>query len=436
MFFDSSNAIDCRPALVAGLTLMLVTVANLPGTIALRHGVLVVLLLLALTDFRQACREQRVVVVLLGIFMLYALLHCSLLSLWPQYALSEYTSQLLVALLWFCVGLSLFRRKLPFSIIDIVMLSGLLLGLAEFGMEARERVLTGVWPYMVTFVTVSHLEFTFYINLVLAFVLSVFIFGYRGERRWSRLPRWSVASIALFLVFVSLRVAARNGMIGLVYLALTLLVLYVLFEGGRLGRLRTLALIGLALIVITSLGFYSFRADPRNQKVIESVSIGWNYEHTQGWLWNDRLPLMHNGQPVEMSAYQRTAWIHCGLRLIAARPIGYGYGRGAFSRALESRGIPNPLAHSHSGIIDLGVGLGVPGLLLWLGFCWTLVWFGYRAFAARHDLHGLILMLVSCGFIGRMALESIMRDHMVCLFLFIAAALLSEMKTDTTVSQS
>jgi hypothetical protein len=78
-------------------------------------------------------------------------------------------------------------------------------------------------------------------------------------------------------------------------------------------------------------------------------------------------------------------------------------------------------------MIDLGVGFGIPGIVLWLAYCWTLIVIGLRAFAQRGEIHGLMLTLVSCGFIGRMMIESIMRDHMLYLFLFISAALLAEM---------
>ena len=88
-------------------------------------------------------------------------------------------------------------------------------------------------------------------------------------------------------------------------------------------------------------------------------------------------------------------------------------------------GKPNQIGHSHSGFIDMGVGLGIPGVLLWLSFCLSLIVIGLKAFVVRRDVAGLALMLVTCGFLGRMVLESVSKDHMLHIFLFTVAALLA-----------
>lgn len=74
----------------------------------------------------------------------------------------------------------------------------------------------------------------------------------------------------------------------------------------------------------------------------------------------------------------------------------------------------------------------MPGILLWLGFCLSLLWQGLCAFTRRRDLAGLALMLVTCGFMGRMLLESVSKDHMLHLFLFTIAALLAQMQLNQT----
>lgn len=413
------------------IALVFLVAASVPGTVALRYVLLVLaLILIALTRRTELVllwREERLSTLLLGAFVLWAGLHTAWLAKWPDYAWNEYRSQILVAALWALAGWGLFRRRRGLSILDMVIVGGALLALAEFVIEAWKWHQTGSWPYQMTFTTATHLEFTFLTNLVLGFLLVTLCFGFGAENRLTRFSRPVLLLLTALILFVSLRAAARNGMIGLIYMSFSMLLVYLLFQGRQLGRARCTAIVVAVLVLLAALGTYSVKMDTRNAVFIGSVEAGWNYQRTQAWLNMAPLPKLPDGRTVDDSAYKRVAWIHSGLMLIANDPLGYGYGRGAFGRALGGLGYHNNVAHSHSGLIDLGVGLGVPGILLWLGYCWVLVVIGVRAFAARRDTLGLVLTLASCGFIGRMLIESIQRDHMLSLFLFIMSGLLAEM---------
>jgi hypothetical protein len=422
-----------RDRLIVLISITLLVFGNVPGTIALRNTLLVVALLLALgrlSAFRGVWNENRWPIASLGGFMVYGTLHCLFMAQWPAWARGEFASQMGLAFLWFIIGLSLFRRRRGASFLDLTIVAGTILALVEFGHGAWMWASTGNWPFMETYTTASHLEFTFFMNLVLAFVLGVFCFGYRQAVPLTKFPRWSLLLITALIVFVSIRAGARNGMIGLVYLSLSLLAMFMIFNGGKLGVARAVALCMAVLVFVGGLAMYSYHKDSRNSVFTDSVICGWNYNRTTAWFDGGPLPVMPDGREVDDSAYKRVAWIHKGLGMIAEQPLGVGYARGAFGMELKRLGYPNPtVAHSHSGMIDLGVGLGIPGVILWLAFCGSLIVIGFRAFAVRGEILGLVLMLITCGFIGRMMIESIMRDHMVLLFLFSAAALLAEMQS-------
>ena len=417
--------------LAIGLSLLFLTLANVSHTIALRYVILLLMLILVVKDYAElkSCwREQRGPVVAIGAFLLYALLHTLLLSMWPEASASEFRSQLLMGGLWFVAGLALFHSPRRWTISDLVIIAGCVLALVEFGHGAYVYLTAGQWPFNEVLTTATKLEFTFFMNFVLAFIVAAFCFGRRGEGQVTRFTRWGLSLAAGLILFVSLKAGARNGMIGLIYLMLSMLVVYSVFEGVKIGWGKTLAIAGLVLVVAGSIAAYTIKQDSRNQVFVESATAGWHYSDTKAWLRMEPYPRMANGQSVDPSAYERVAWIHSGLDLIAAQPLGYGYSRNAFTNALTATGHPNQVGHSHSGFIDLGVGLGVAGIALWLAFCGVLIWTGYRAFRLRRDTLGLVLMLVTCGFLGRMLLESVNKDHMLHIFLFSAAALLAELK--------
>ena len=412
-------------------SMVFLVIANIPGTIALRYGLQLVLLLLVLCYRRDAVSrlwsESRWPAIWLVGFVGYAALHCWLIAYWPAYAWSEFRSQLVVGALWFFLGWGIYRRPNRISQIDQLIIAGSLLALAEFLIEAWHWKQSGTWPYMVTFTTDTHLEFTFFMNIVLAFVMIALFFRQTHYIQPSRLPVWLLSAIGLLAVFVSVKVAARNGMIGLIYLGFSITVIYMVFELKRQGIRRIVALGSVVVIILCGLGAYSFKADTRNEVLLPSLQAGWNYQTSTIWLDNSEVPFLPDGRQMDDSAYKRIAWFHSGFDLIAEHPQGYGFGRDAFGLALLHKGYPHyPSTNAHSGIIDLGIRLGLPGIVLWFGYCLALVVTGLRAYSVRGELRGLVLLLVSCGFMGRMMIESIQRDHMLFLFLFITAGLLAE----------
>lgn len=414
------------------LSFLFLTFANVSHTIALRYVILTLLLLLALGGWLKsggAIRSALPVVQALLAFLGYALLHTCLLSWWPQISGHELYSQLLMGGLWFLAALWLFQCPRGLSIADLVILAGAVLATVEFCHGAYLYFRTGQWPFMDTYTMATKLEFSFFMNFVLGFIVAAFCFGGRSDfRHITFLPRWFLVLVSVLILFVSLKAGARNGMIGLVYLMLSMLFVFMVFEGFRVAWYKALSIVLLVVMIAASIGIYTIHQDPRSHAFVESAHAGWDYQSTKAWLRTEPYPKMSTGEIVDASAYERIAWIHSGLDLIVAKPMGYGFSRNAFSLALTETGHSNRVGHSHSGFIDLGLGLGVPGILLWLVFCFLLLQVGLRAFTRRHDVLGLVLMLVTGGFVGRMILESINKDHMLHIFLFTVAALLAEMQ--------
>lgn len=406
------------------LAIIFLTVSNISHTIALRYVLLTVFLVWAVVERQVLLRTLSswpAPTLLLGGFLLYALLHSVVLSGWMATSLAEWRSQLLMGGLWFIAGTVLFSRPRLLSILDCVVTAGLLLVVAEVFMAVRYYYQHGSWLYMEVFTTATKLEFTFFVNFAMAFVAVLAGFG-KGKTRF---PLWSLLAIGALMFFASFHAGARNGLIGLSYLVLSFTFIYVLTHRQQLSRARLVVL--LLIVGVGMAGFVSkaIHKDPRNQIFVQSATMGWQDRDGLGWLRMAPFPSLADGRTVDSSAYERVAWIRAGLDLIVERPMGYGYDRRAFSQALFTVGKPNQIGHSHSGFIDIGVGLGIPGVLLWLAFCVSLIAIGLKAFVLRREVAGVALMLVTCGFLGRMVLESVSKDHMLHIFLFTVAALLA-----------
>jgi len=61
---------------------------------------------------------------------------------------------------------------------------------------------------------------------------------------------------------------------------------------------------------------------------------------------------------------------------------------------------------------------------LWAAFLGSLMWRGWRAFFDRDNPHGLLLFFLATGYAGRMLLDSVNKDHMLQMFMFLAGLLL------------
>lgn len=413
-------------------------VLPVPGTIALRSSLLLLLLALVFLFRRECqaaiCMKGRNIVGLLGwlaLLSLGLLAQAVLVSDETHWAMKEISSQWLPAVLASVVGLgavaiggaSGFSRQRLLGWLLLVLLVQTVFSLV---VTMPDFFTKGAFPQAKTALTAGKLEISYWNNLLLAFLAVDALSRWRYRQALSALPT-GVLLGGVVIVFVSnLAFGARNGMIGSLILLFSLVLLVLWHERQQLGVARTVAFVGGALALIGSLGWANYQLDPRWATFEETAQLAWKSGKNDVWLHPDGavMPNLSSGQPVEASAYFRIAWIRAGLDLAVEYPWGVGYGRNAFGHALRKT-TETRLGHAHSGLIDWTVGVGVPGLILWLAFLAWLAWLGLRRYFVRRDPAGLVLAFVVGGFFGRMLLDSINRDHMLLVFFLILAILVA-----------
>ena len=83
----------------------------------------------------------------------------------------------------------------------------------------------------------------------------------------------------------------------------------------------------------------------------------WKYAGEQGY------PTNEYGKIVSVTNYERAAWFKAGAQLAAKDPLGYGLLEDSFKRMVKDNWpeASSHLSHSHSGWLDLILGLGLPG---------------------------------------------------------------------------
>lgn len=415
----------------------LLLVWSIPGTIALRN--LFILFLAFSVDWRPlfSFRGWRELPgALWGIvgLTLAILIHSLTLSSNTQWSLQEFSGQWLKALLLLLMGFMLAWQAVRSRCMENLL--GLVVGL--LALPVLFTLLDGCWmwwrdgaiPFGIARLTGSRTGTSYLNNLLLAF-LAVDLLARVGQGNrpllsWS-LP-WVLAMGILGLLCTWL-LATRNGNIGVLFLLSSSLLLYLIHHWYQLPKRRLLAFLLLSVAAVVIFISVSYRTDARWSRFLETAPIAWDIDHHDAWRKpineTAQMPVLDGGEVAEGSAYLRLSWIHSGLRLVAEYPLGVGYGRNAYGHAMSLYYHEPYTGHSHSGLLDWTLGLGIPGLLLWLCVLALLFRHGWRAWFLWRSPSGLMMIFLVSGFFGRSLLDSNMRDHMMEMAFFLFGLLLA-----------
>jgi hypothetical protein len=412
-------------------------VLPIPGTIAIRNVLLLSLLGLVVLLWRECdlatwfkTQRARRLLFWLGMLTLWLLLQAVWLSDETGWVLKEIRGQWLPALLAGSLGAAAVLIGLHHGLSRQRLLAGLVLVfLAQvvFSLLATLPAFleTGAFPQGKTLLTAGKLEISYWNNLLLAFLAVDGLSRWRYRQAITALPLLVLVAGILLAILSNMAFGARNGIIGSGMLLFSLALLVLWRERQRIGTGKALGFVASAIALMGLLAWANYQLDPRWMQFEETAQIAW---HGEGDAWchpdSASFPLLRSGEPVEASAYLRIAWIRAGFDLVAEYPYGVGYGRNAFGHALRKT-TNTQLGHSHSGLLDWTIGVGLPGLLLWLGFLSWLVVLGIKRYFVRKDPAGLILAFVVGGFFGRMLLDSINRDHMIVVFFLVVFILVT-----------
>lgn len=266
-----------------------------------------------------------------------------------------------------------------------------------------------------------------YVNSILsAFLVAELVQRFLNKKPFIAVPTWLIVFGLVMVLFCSYVLRMRNGNVGL----LMLLVFTSLMLAHRLSAhirpWRIIASLAAFLILMTSAGYALIKSDERWLGLVDTVPYAWDTQLHKAWLLGEPYPIMPNGKLVEISAYERTAWLKEGLLLLEERPLGSGYDRNAWGGRLvdkyqvegKSRG-----GHSHNGILDFAIATGIAGVMMWLGFIGSLAWLGFAAFRAGLAMPGMLMIFIVTGYFGRTLVDSVIRDHFLQVFMFLSGVL-------------
>jgi len=172
----------------------------------------------------------------------------------------------------------------------------------------------------------------------------------------------------------------KNGM---VYSAILIAVFIVLVLNSQLNmaassrfKAVTLKLLLLKLLVIlmvvaisAPILMHHVEQNPSWKSLLADSKVAVRVNQIDSWkYWGAKgYPLNEYGHPVSPTNYERLAWGIVGLRLVGENPLGYGLVQESFNYLTKAKWPDSRMTQTHSGWLDLTLGIGIPGIGLILG---------------------------------------------------------------------
>lgn len=410
--------------LPALLVFGLIVVWPLPHTAALRNLIEVALLICIWPSWRGVDWQMlKWPILLLAALTFWILMSTVFVAIDPSWSWHEFLGEWPGALL--CGFLGVFVATEDASSGSCRMLKAVIGGMSVM---LSMLLLKAVWAathgsiWEDTWLTSNRTSLSYVTNTLFVLLMAE-VLG-RRRRFPSVLPIGSVGlGLLVLLVLTSTYVLrTRNGTIGLI--GVSLLAIFVTARQSRSCRSVWIS-VTLCLVGLSGFSFLAVRSDTRWQQFQETIPVALDTDSSKAWLGSGvQLPKLPDGRSAEASAYLRIAWIKEGMKTSMRHPLGIGFGRNAFGHALRLEyGDHVTVGHSHSGVLDWLIGIGVPGVLLWFAAMYVTARFGWLAYVDGQHIEGLMLTFVITGFFSRSLVDSTLRDHMLEQFMFLAAFL-------------
>ena len=419
---------------------LIVLVWFLPHTNSVRYGGLTALALLCLTapDIRQRVKAilGSAPLWVLWALTLWLLIQLGLFAWFPAETWHELRGQWFKKIAFFVAGVSLASLattapsapplRHPFAALT-ALFYGLTLMMTIQVVEYGYWLLNGISPLMRVGLFGQKNELSYIANILFALGVAEGVARHFGAKSVLNLSAKTLAFACLMAASVALLSGARNGVIGMILVFGSSAVLTVFLRRHSSVSSWRWLLVGGALSV--GLAVASWQLDPRWARFAETLPHALHSADHPSWLDEARyrFPLLKDGKPAEISAYERVAFMTEGLKFSATHPAGIGFTRKAFSHAMEAT-FGQPSRHAHSGVVEWLIGMGWLGMALWMVFLGLLFRQGFGHFLRYRSALGLLLAFVVAGFFGRMFIEIVTRDLAFELFMLVLGILVASVR--------
>ena len=415
---------------------ILMFILSVDGTLALRY-LLIVLLLFFLVNAHvrngynllilRKSNEFKLIFGSYLLFILYVFLHSIFLAVEPLWSLSEFKSHVFYPLIYFIVGLLLANyvnqsKNISKETLITILFYSLFVHILYIDLVALDKLFhDGVIISRYGGLMDSPVLPNYLTNILLAMIIAEFVYRMRVKKQILKVSNPILYMFLVACIFSTFVEALRLGDIALVFLGIGSSMVFLYQNHDYSKNKRRLIAVSLIFVLTIPL-IYNISTDPRWAKLIETVPVAVSSSDEEHWLDpTAEIPKTESGHEVSGSNYTRIVYAVKSFKYITEDPMGVGYGRNAFGHALELR---HPAygkrgQHSHSAILELALGAGVFGVVIWLTFVYIVTKTAIVEFKRSYNFYAILTLFLTMGFVGRGLVDANMRDHMFVQFMLL-----------------
>lgn len=187
-------------------------------------------------------------------------------------------------------------------------------------------------------------------------------------KKWIRFDNFIYIFSAALVVLVFYLEKILNGTAWSLILALILMIeMFRKWLSNTTSHKKFIVLFLMAILT-TSGGAYLLKSHSIRQSTMNfyaDLKVFSNPIQYRQWEnQNGAIPINENGVPVNIKYYARLSWAYNGLRMVPHYYLGYGLIERSFGHIGKIEWPNSDLSQSHSGWLDLTLGIGIPGVTL------------------------------------------------------------------------
>lgn len=223
----------------------------------------------------------------------------------------------------------------------------------------------------------------------------------------------------IFLIF-SFSVYLQGMRWGVITFSATsfIFIIFYLYKSPILFFKKILIFLVLMSVITTAL-ILNIKQDKRWDSIVETIPIAIKSDSLY-WVNPSKYPCpkLKNGKCVDMSNYLRLAQQINGYKLIIDFPLGVGYSRYAYENALNKRynNEAGVFDFPHSGILNLLIGIGIPGILLYIIFLYLII---KRILYSKHSYYKIFTIFFIVAFHTRSFVDMTFMNHNLKVFMLL-----------------
>ncbi len=333
---------------------------------------------------------------------------------------TEIRGQLIIPISFFCAGILIVISKFKYLnyqiIFNLIFYTGFLHVSLVIIFALSEYFTLGYLPIRRSYLLEIR-EMSYFTNLIYAFFLAEIYIRLQNNKRFLYFNNLLIPLFLFIFIFSVYLQGMRWGVITFCFSSIFFFLLY--FISSKINRLKKIFISIIFIFVLLGLAIMNIKYDKRWNSFVETISITLN-DKSLYWIDKDKYPCpkLKNGECVDLSNYLRLKQFIEGVNLILEYPLGNGYSRHSYQDLINKiyKSDDNSFNFPHSGIINLFLGVGIFGMILYLAFIIFLI-SKLLSFQLSYPKIFTIFFIIS--FHSRALVDMTFMNHNLKIFFFI-----------------